>query len=62
MRPLDLGRRRKELHSPAPAHELCDDDEDKTGCNNSTLHTKGHRSTRLGNPLCLEIGDTETTY
>jgi hypothetical protein len=59
---LDLGRRRKELQSPAPAHHLRDDDEDETGCNDSSLYTKSNGSTRLGNPLGLEISDAETTY
>ena len=60
--PLDLGRRRKELQSPAPAHNLRDDDEDEAGCDDSSLHAEGHSSAGLGNPLGLEVGDAETTY
>ena len=58
---LDLGRRRKELHSPAPAHNLRDDDEDEAGCDDGSLHTEGHSSAGLGYPLGLEVGDAETT-
>jgi hypothetical protein len=59
--PLDLGRRRKELQSPAPAHNLRDDDEDEAGCDNGSLHAECYSSAGLGYPLGLEVGDAETT-
>jgi hypothetical protein len=59
---LDLGCWRKELESPAPAHDLCDDDEDETSSDDSSLHTECHRSTRPSNPLSLEVCDAETAY
>lgn len=59
--PLDLGRRRKELHSPAPAHNLRDDDEDEAGCDDGSLYAEGHSSAGLGYPLRLEVSDAETT-
>jgi hypothetical protein len=52
----------RELNSPASAQELCNDDEDESKSNESCLYAEGHSSTGLSNPLCLEVGNAETTF
>jgi hypothetical protein len=50
------------IDPPFLAKDLGCDDEEGEGSDNGTLNAKGNGSSRLCDPLSLEVGNAETAY